>query len=153
MILAEIGIVFLLVTIGLEISVSELIRLRKPVLLGGSFQVFGAIGVFWGLAEWVFAFWFLNWKKKLLLTGRRSLPQAHANKLISLLWPFPAWVKRSLTPEGISNCWPVIMFMFFPLLQPLPQPSTFSWGWDLWAKTGAYTPDNRLFSCVKNVLF
>ena len=53
MILAEIGIVFLLFTIGLEISIGELIRLRKPVFLGGSFQVFLTIAVFWGLTEWV----------------------------------------------------------------------------------------------------
>ena len=40
MILAEIDIVFLLVTIGLETSVSELIRLRKPVLLGAASRFF-----------------------------------------------------------------------------------------------------------------
>ncbi len=38
-ILSEIGVVFLLFSIGMELSVSELIRLRKPVLLGGSIQV------------------------------------------------------------------------------------------------------------------
>ena len=53
MILSEIGIVFLLFTIGLEISIGELIRLRKPVFLGGSFQVLLTIAVFWGLTEWV----------------------------------------------------------------------------------------------------
>ncbi len=37
--LAEVGVVLLMFSIGLELSVSELIRLRKPVFLGGSLQV------------------------------------------------------------------------------------------------------------------
>ncbi len=38
-ILAEIGVVMLMFSIGMELSISELIRLRKPVFLGGSLQV------------------------------------------------------------------------------------------------------------------
>lgn len=37
--LAEIGIVFLLFTIGVELSIAELLRLKKPVFLGGGLQV------------------------------------------------------------------------------------------------------------------
>lgn len=37
--LAEVGVVLLLFTIGLEFSFKELTRLKKPVLLGGSLQV------------------------------------------------------------------------------------------------------------------
>ncbi len=51
-ILSEIGIVFLLFSIGMELSVSELIRLRKPVLLGGSIQVVLTIFLFAVLALW-----------------------------------------------------------------------------------------------------
>lgn len=52
--LAEVGVVFLLFSIGMELSVSELIRLRKPVFLGGTAQVFLTIGVFWLLTQ---VFW------------------------------------------------------------------------------------------------
>ena len=45
--LAEVGVVFLLFSIGMELSVGELIRLRKPVFLGGTAQVFLTIGAFW----------------------------------------------------------------------------------------------------------
>jgi CPA2 family monovalent cation:H+ antiporter-2 len=38
--LAEIGVVLLLFTIGLEFSIKELFRLKRQVLLGGSLQVF-----------------------------------------------------------------------------------------------------------------
>lgn len=38
-VLAEIGVVLLLFTIGLEFSLKELFRLKKQVLVGGSFQV------------------------------------------------------------------------------------------------------------------
>jgi CPA2 family monovalent cation:H+ antiporter-2 len=37
--LAEIGVVLLMFSIGMELSVSELVRLRKPVFLGGGLQV------------------------------------------------------------------------------------------------------------------
>jgi CPA2 family monovalent cation:H+ antiporter-2 len=39
--LAEIGVVLLLFTIGLEFSLADLLRMRRPVLLGGSLQVLG----------------------------------------------------------------------------------------------------------------
>ena len=51
-ILAEVGVVFLLFSIGMELSISELIRLRKPVFLGGTAQVFLTIGAFCLLAHW-----------------------------------------------------------------------------------------------------
>ncbi len=51
--LAEVGVVFLLFSIGMELSVGELIRLRKPVFLGGTAQVFLTIGAFWVLAQFV----------------------------------------------------------------------------------------------------
>lgn len=41
--LAEIGVVLLLFTIGLEFSLKELFRLKRLVLIGGSFQVFVTI--------------------------------------------------------------------------------------------------------------
>lgn len=49
-ILAEVGVVLLLFTIGLELSLGELARLRKPVFLGGAAQVALTIIVFDGLA-------------------------------------------------------------------------------------------------------
>ncbi len=44
--LAEVGVVFLLFSIGLELSMGELFRLRKPVFVGGTLQVFLTIAVF-----------------------------------------------------------------------------------------------------------
>lgn len=49
-ILAEIGVVLLLFSIGMELSISELIRLRKPVFIGGTAQVLLTILVFWGIS-------------------------------------------------------------------------------------------------------
>ena len=43
--LAEIGVVLLLFTIGLEFSLKELFRLKRLVLVGGALQVFLTIGV------------------------------------------------------------------------------------------------------------
>ncbi|HMM38882.1 MAG TPA: cation:proton antiporter [Desulfovibrio sp.] len=48
--IAEIGVVLLLFTIGLELSLGELARLKKPVFLGGAAQVLLTIIVFDGLA-------------------------------------------------------------------------------------------------------
>ncbi|MGV3523618.1 MAG: cation:proton antiporter [Candidatus Sericytochromatia bacterium] len=42
--MAEIGVVLLLFTIGMEFSIGELWKIRRPVLLGGSVQVLGTIG-------------------------------------------------------------------------------------------------------------
>jgi CPA2 family monovalent cation:H+ antiporter-2 len=49
-ILAEVGVVLLLFTIGLELSIGELVRLRKSVLAGGGGQVLFTITAFGGLA-------------------------------------------------------------------------------------------------------
>ena len=55
-IMAEVGVVFLLFTIGLELSIGELARLKKSVLLGGGAQViltilaFGALSLALGLS-------------------------------------------------------------------------------------------------------
>lgn len=50
-ILAEIGVVLLLYTIGLELSFKELLRSKKAVLLGGSLQVLITIFVIFGIAN------------------------------------------------------------------------------------------------------
>jgi CPA2 family monovalent cation:H+ antiporter-2 len=44
-VLAEIGVVVLLFTIGLEFSLNQLWRIREQVLLGGTFQVFATGGL------------------------------------------------------------------------------------------------------------
>lgn len=49
-VLAEIGVILLLFVIGLELSFNELLRLRKPVFLGGVSQVLITIIVFDSLA-------------------------------------------------------------------------------------------------------
>ena len=49
--LAEIGILLLLFTIGIEFSFKEILQLKKPVLLGGSLQVLLTIAVVFGVAH------------------------------------------------------------------------------------------------------
>ena len=49
-VMAEIGVVLLLFTIGIEFSLKELIQIRKSVLLGGAIQVFLTIGIFFIVA-------------------------------------------------------------------------------------------------------
>lgn len=49
-ILAEVGILLLLFTIGIEFSIKELLSLKKPVLIGGSLQVLLTIGVVYLIA-------------------------------------------------------------------------------------------------------
>ena len=48
-ILAEIGVVLLLFTIGLEMSAEELQRLKRPIFIGGSAQVALTVAAFCGL--------------------------------------------------------------------------------------------------------
>ena len=50
--LAELGVVLLLFTIGLEFSFKELARMKKAMLLAGSVQTAGTIGIIMGLALW-----------------------------------------------------------------------------------------------------
>ncbi|MDP2955076.1 MAG: cation:proton antiporter, partial [Longimicrobiales bacterium] len=45
--LAGIGVILVLFVIGLEFSLGDLLRMRRAVLLGGTLQVFGVIGLAW----------------------------------------------------------------------------------------------------------
>lgn len=49
--LAEVGILLLLFTIGIEFSIKELLSLKKPVLVGGSLQVLLTIGIVYLIAN------------------------------------------------------------------------------------------------------
>jgi CPA2 family monovalent cation:H+ antiporter-2 len=49
-IMADIGIIFLLFSIGIEFSLEKLIQSKKYVLVGGALQVFLSILLFFGLA-------------------------------------------------------------------------------------------------------
>ncbi|HKJ03078.1 MAG TPA: cation:proton antiporter [Longimicrobiales bacterium] len=46
--LAEIGVILVLFAIGLEFSLADLLRMRRAVLLGGSIQLFGVLGLVFG---------------------------------------------------------------------------------------------------------
>ncbi|RME61222.1 potassium transporter KefB [Candidatus Parcubacteria bacterium] len=50
-ILAEIGVVLLLFTIGIEFSIQRLLQIKKSVLMGGSIQVLLTFGVAFGIAR------------------------------------------------------------------------------------------------------
>jgi len=47
--LAEIGVILVLFSVGLEFSLAELLRMKRAVLLGGSVQVLGVVAVTFGL--------------------------------------------------------------------------------------------------------
>lgn len=55
--LAEIGVVLLLFSIGLEMSGDELMRLKRPVFVGGTAQVALTIGAFMGLGVLIGQTW------------------------------------------------------------------------------------------------
>lgn len=46
--LAEIGVILVLFTIGLEFSFADLLKMRRTVILGGSVQVFAVLGLVFG---------------------------------------------------------------------------------------------------------
>ncbi len=49
--LAEIGVILVLFAVGLEFSLKDLMRMGRTVLVGGTIQVFGVLGLVWaGLA-------------------------------------------------------------------------------------------------------
>lgn len=52
-ILAEIGVILILFSIGIEFSISKLLQLRKNILLGGSVQVLVTIGIFYLIGSWM----------------------------------------------------------------------------------------------------
>jgi len=49
--IAELGVILLLFSIGLELSLRELVRLKRVVLLGGSLQVGLTVAAFWWLGS------------------------------------------------------------------------------------------------------
>ena len=49
--LAEIGVILLLFTIGIEFSLGDLLRMRRALLVGGSIQVFGVTALAWGILQ------------------------------------------------------------------------------------------------------
>jgi CPA2 family monovalent cation:H+ antiporter-2 len=51
--MAEIGVVLLMFSIGVELSASELMRLKRPVFMGGATQIGLTIAIFAGLSLWV----------------------------------------------------------------------------------------------------
>jgi monovalent cation:H+ antiporter-2, CPA2 family len=56
--LAEIGVVLLLFTIGMEFSLKHLLKIRRIVFFGGLLQVSLTAAIFWGISH----FYNLNWK-------------------------------------------------------------------------------------------
>lgn len=61
--LAEIGVVLLLFTIGMEFSLQHLLKIRKIVFFGGLLQVFATAGIFFGISY----FYDMNWQSGILL--------------------------------------------------------------------------------------
>lgn len=51
-IMAEVGVAFLMFTIGMELSGKELVRMKRPLLLGGTAQVVLTMAAVFGLTFW-----------------------------------------------------------------------------------------------------
>jgi monovalent cation:H+ antiporter-2, CPA2 family len=62
-VLAEIGVIFLLFTLGIELSLKHLFKMRKVVFLGGFLQVFITAGVFYLLA----VVYSMDWRSSLFI--------------------------------------------------------------------------------------
>ena len=62
-VIAEIGVVLLLFTIGMEFSLKHLLKIRKVVFLGGLFQVFITAGIFFLVSK----FYDLSWETGLFI--------------------------------------------------------------------------------------
>jgi len=96
-ILAEVGVVLLLFTIGLELSIAELVRMKKNVLLGGGSQVlltilaFGALALVLGQSsqQAVFAGFLVALSSTAivlkLLQQRAEMDSAHGRIILSIL--------------------------------------------------------------------
>lgn len=61
--LAEIGVVLLLFSIGMELSLEKVRRLWKPILVGGSLQM----GLTIGLAAWIATAFSLGWRQGIFI--------------------------------------------------------------------------------------
>lgn len=95
--IAELGAVLLLFTIGLELSLSRIIRLGRPVLQGGALQVVGTIaavavpawmlGLTWGQAAFLGALAALSSTAIVLkiYTDRGELDTPHGRVVIAIL--------------------------------------------------------------------
>jgi len=55
--LAEVGVILLLFTIGIEFSIENLMRIRRLIFLGGGLQVLGTIGVVFGILMFLNVSW------------------------------------------------------------------------------------------------
>lgn len=79
-IFAEIGVVLLLFSIGLEFSFSTLKQLRKQMLIGGSLQLFLTTGIIFGLAH------YCGWSLKESLILGFILTLSSTAIVFKLLW-------------------------------------------------------------------
>ncbi len=96
-VLAEIGVVMLLFTIGVEFSLKDLIRIKRAVLMGGSFQVLltlAATFLFarhfgYGLGESVFAGFLISLSSTAivlkLLQDRAEIDSPHGQTTLGIL--------------------------------------------------------------------
>jgi CPA2 family monovalent cation:H+ antiporter-2 len=95
--MAEIGVVLLLFTIGLEFSLKQLLKIRRIVLLGGFIQVFLTAGVFYLLSNLIGMSWqsslFIGFLAALsssalvlkLLQERSELTSNYGNTVLGIL--------------------------------------------------------------------
>lgn len=95
--LAEIGLVLLLFTIGIEFSVKTFLRLKKFLLIAGGLQVLGTIGVGAALTHWIGMTWpaavFIGMLLSMsstaivirILEHRGDLESAHGRSALSIL--------------------------------------------------------------------
>jgi monovalent cation:H+ antiporter-2, CPA2 family len=56
--MAEIGVIMLMFTLGVEFSIEQIQRLKKPALLGGSIQLWGTLGIVGVFTWWMSESWY-----------------------------------------------------------------------------------------------
>jgi monovalent cation:H+ antiporter-2, CPA2 family len=62
-VLANIGVIFLLFTLGIELSLKQLVKIRKTVFLGGFLQVFITAGIFYLLS----VLYNMSWRSSIII--------------------------------------------------------------------------------------
>jgi CPA2 family monovalent cation:H+ antiporter-2 len=127
-VMAEIGVVLLLFTIGIEFSINQLLQIRKSVLLGGSLQVLlttGAtfLGARWfglGVGQSVFLGFLLSLSSTAivlkLLQERAEVNSPHGRTTLGILIfqdivIVPMMLLTPLLGSGEGNLAPAVLFM------------------------------------------
>lgn len=125
--MAEIGVVLLLFTIGIEFSLAELWQIRRPILLGGGFQVLATLAAGTGLG----LLFGLPWQVAVFAGFLLSLSStAIVLKLLQDKAEMEAPQGRlSLAVLIFQDVAAIPMMLLVPVLAGVQRNTDSSWGW------------------------